>query len=143
MENYIYYKVKGKYQLSTDYEVQTRIETGEAIDTPYIKMSKGGTLKIMQGYVWDGPSGPVVDTDENMRAALVHDALYQLMRGEFLSLKDHRKDADKEFRDICVEDGVAGWRASVYYWALRRHGKRAASPKSRRTVHRAPADFEE
>ena len=73
-----------------------------------------------------------------MRASLVHDALYQLMRHEELSARTHRKAADQLFKDICKEDGVSSVRASIYYKALRKFGKPAASPQNKKIVHRAP-----
>ena len=47
--------------------------------TSYIDLSTGGLLKINTGYSWNGATG-IPDTQANMLAALVHDALYQLMR---------------------------------------------------------------
>ena len=38
------------------------------------------TLYISKGYSWDGPSGPAIDTPDWIKASLVHDALYQLIR---------------------------------------------------------------
>ena len=93
---------------------------------------------MKNGYAWDGTSGPVVDTVENLRASVVHDALYQLMRNRLLSARVHRKAADELFRDICKADGVSRIKANVYYKALRRFGKPAASPQNKKVVMRAP-----
>ena len=73
-----------------------------------------------------------------MRASLVHDALYQLMRNGELSSRTYRKTADQLFKDVCKEDGVSALRASAYYKALRKYGKPAASPQNKKKVHRAP-----
>ena len=73
-----------------------------------------------------------------MRASLVHDALYQLMRNKELNARTHRKTADGLFRDICKDDGVSSFRADVYYRALRKFGKPAASPENKKKIHRAP-----
>ena len=85
-----------------------------------------------------GPSGPVIDTEENMRASLVHDALYQLMRHEELSSRVYRKAADKLFKAMCKEDGVSNLRASAYYKALRKFGKPATNPQNKKKIYRAP-----
>ena len=86
-----------------------------------------------------GLEGPGVDTKENMRASLVHDALYQLMRIEELHTRTHRKISDQLFRDICKEDGVSSITANIFYKALRKFGKPAASPENKKKIHRAPA----
>jgi len=83
-------------------------------------------LFIRSGYCWDGPSGPVRDGNKLMRASLVHDALYQLMRER--SLPDTERDkADRLFQQMLVEDGVSKLRAWVYYRGLKAFGKRAAT----------------
>ena len=137
-EGYIRYRADYKYQLANDYSISISIKPKSNIDTNFISLDVYGKLLVKKGYAWDGPSGPVIDTDENMRASLVHDALYQLMRNEYLVTRTHRKAADQLFKDICKEDGVSNWWASVYYKALRKYGKPAASPQNKKKIHRAP-----
>ncbi|WP_373079952.1 DUF1353 domain-containing protein [Zhongshania sp.] len=114
------------------------IQPKEDIATEFINLDTLGNLFVKSGYAWDGPSGPVPDTDENMRASLVHDALYQLMRHDFISARTHRKPADKLFKKMCKEDGVSNLAASTYYKALRKFGKPSASPQDKKKAHRAP-----
>ena len=135
---YIRYRAKYKYQLANNYKIVIPIQPKFDIETEFIALDTNGNLLVKQGYAWDGPSGPVIDTEKNMRASLVHDALYQLMRNEELSTKAHRKAADQLFKDLCKEDGVSNFRASAYYKALRKFGRPAASPQNKRIVHRAP-----
>ncbi len=135
---YIRYRSEYKYQLASDYKIDIPILPAEAIVTEFIDLDTNGELVVKNAYAWDGPSGPVIDTPENMRASLVHDALYQLMRNEELRARTHRKTADKLFRDICKEDAVSSLRANVYYRALRKFGKPAASPMNKKKIHRAP-----
>ncbi len=137
-EGYIRYRSEYKYQLAESYAIKIPIRPKDDIETDFINLDTDGNLQIKNGYAWDGPSGPVIDTDENMRASLVHDALYQLMRNKELSTRTHRKAADQLFKDICKDDGVSNFRASVYYKALRKFGKPAASPQNKKIVHRAP-----
>lgn len=134
----IRYSSDYKYQLADTYEIKILITPKDDIDVDFIALTAGGTLFIKKGYAWDGPSGPIKDTEENMRASLVHDALYQLMRMEELSTRSHRKAADQLFKDICKEDGVSNFCASAYYKALRKFGKPAASAQSKKIVHLAP-----
>ena len=136
--NYIRYRGKYKYQLAEGYTIKIHIRPGEDIKTEFIDLDMNGQLLVKKGYAWDGPSGPVIDTKENLRASLVHDALYQLMRHKKLSSRTHRKSADRLFKEMCKQDGVSGIRASVYYRALRRFGKPAASPANKKIIRRAP-----
>lgn len=93
-----------------------------AINSILISLWAGGRLEIFEHYIWDGPSGPAIDTKTFMRGSLVHDALYQLMREGRLDRK-HRKYADQLLRKICIEDGMAKWRAWYVYHAVRMFGK--------------------
>ena len=134
----IRYKASYKYQLFRSYEVDCGILPAEGVVTDFIELDSEGWLTIKKGYAWDGPSGPVQDTRETMRASLVHDALYQLMRLEELSARKHRKAADRLFRNMCKKDGVSGFWANRFYDALRRFGKPAASPQNKKKIHIAP-----
>ena len=84
------------------------------------------------------PSGPVIDDRTNMRASLVHDALYQLMRNNHLNLGTDRQKADKLFEKMCIQDGVPKGIARAFYFGLRAGGKPAASPRNKKKVRRAP-----
>ena len=131
-KEYITYRSDYKYQLAEGYVINISIKPKSNIESEFINLDINGKLKVKKGYAWDGPSGPVKDTKKNMRASLVHDALYQLMRNKQLSSRTHRKAADQEFKDICKADGVSNSKASTYYKALRKFGKPAASPKNKK-----------
>jgi hypothetical protein len=137
-KGYIRYRSDYKYQLADSYKITISITPKTNIDTDFIDLDIDGNLLVKEGYAWDGPSGPVKDTEENMRASLVHDALYQLMRNKELSSRTHRRAADQLFKDLCKADGVSNFWASAYYKALRKFGKPAASPQNKKKVHRAP-----
>jgi len=137
-DGFILYRSEYKYQLAEGYSIKISIKPKQDVENEFIHLDTEGKLLIKSGYAWDGPSGPVIDTDENMRASLIHDALYQLMRNKELSSRTYRKAADQLFKDICKDDGVSNFTASVYYKALRRFGKTAASLQTKKIVHRAP-----
>jgi hypothetical protein len=141
-EGYILYKSDYKYQLVEDYKIKVSIKPEFDIETDFIVLDIYGNLTIRKGYSWDGPSGPVIDTDKNLRGALVHDALYQLMRMSLLHydghLEPYRKLADLEFQSICKEDGVHPIRAFIWYRGLRRFAAFAADPKNKKVVLCAP-----
>lgn len=71
-------------------------------------------LHIAEGYTWDGPSGPTIDTPSFMRGSLVHDALYDLIKAGHLP-KSARRHADRVLYLICREDGMSWFRAQ-YVW---------------------------
>ena len=127
-----------KYQLKEEYSQVIGIKPVADIVTDYVQLDRQGTITIKNGYAWDGPSGPTFDTPSFMRGSLVHDALYQLMRGSFLDHKIHRDAADCILRDICLEDGM--WRARAWwvYQAVRRFADPAADPSFDRPWKKAP-----
>ena len=121
-----------KYQLLQDYRFLVFIPFLTDVDTEldFIYLSVDGVIIARKGYAWDGPSGPTFDTDSFMRASLVHDVLYQLMREGFISISE-REEADRLLRKICIDDGMPKWRASYVYWAVRAFGRSAAQPSER------------
>ncbi|MBL4587048.1 MAG: DUF1353 domain-containing protein [Flavobacteriales bacterium] len=138
-DKYITYKGGYKYQLHTDYHIETDITPVADYDKPetYLKLDMNGQLTVLKGYAWDGPSGKVPDTKRNMRASLVHDAFYQLLRNEILE-PEQRDVTDLLFKQMCKEDGVWSWIAHLYYLGLRKFGDFAADPANKREEMRAP-----
>lgn len=134
----IHYRGGYNYQLAVFYLVQTTIRPRCVIVTEFISLGKDGVLTIDAGYAWDGASGPVVDHDTNMRASLVHDALYQLMRMKKISGKAHKDRADRLFRKMCIEDGVSRILAGIWYYALKMGARFATDPKNAKKVKVAP-----
>ena len=132
----IKYKSGYKYKLVEKTWFNTNIYPSERVDTPFIFLLKDGTLKIKAGYAWDGPSGPTIDTLNSMRASLLHDALYQLLRMKKISGESNRRKADKAFYLILREDGMWKLRAKIWWRAVRRWAKHS-SIKGRK-VHTAP-----
>lgn len=132
----IKYKKGYKYWLQEDELLRIPIRPGQNIDTGFIELTIDGDLTIRKGYAWDGPSGPAFDTKTFMRASLVHDALYQLMRIKRLDAHTNRPVADQIMKNICREDGMCKTRA---WWAkkgVRLFGGR--STKRERKIYEAP-----
>ena len=119
-----------KYQLMQDFRIPTQAYPTASVDTPYLCLAQNGKLTIKTGYAWDGPSGPTIDTSTFMRASLVHDALYQLMRLAHLDDITVRKYADDLLKHICLEDGMCRFRAWYVHRALRWFGAANARPVS-------------
>jgi len=133
----IKYRSGYKYQLAEEYQIQVSIIQSEDIKRDFIELTPEGILTIKKGYAWDGPSGPTCDTPNFMRGSLVHDALYQLLRNEVIG-EEWRDEADEELRRICREDGMSKIRSNWVYYAVRKWGKVAASPESKKKIHQAP-----
>lgn len=125
-----------KYQLVEGMALQTPITPSADIHTPYIRLTTDGYLMIAAGYAWDGPTG-ARDTKNLMRASLVHDALYQLMRHEHL-LPGWRAAIDKLFYHIMREDGVNLLRARYIYTAVKWFGADYAKAENKRKIEVAP-----
>lgn len=115
----IAYRDGYKYQLAAGYFYATGIYPAADIITEYVQLNALGGLHISEGYAWDGPSGPTIDTENFMRGSLVHDALYQLMRAGHLDAQAVRPRADALLRDICRADGMSAFRAWYVYHGVR------------------------
>lgn len=138
----IEYKKGYKYQLKADYYIKISIFPEQDIVSDFIELSTKGELRISNGYAWDGPSGPTPDFLNFMRSSLVHDALYQLMREQFLDRARYRKQADKLFYTICLDDGLNRFSAWIAYCLVRKFGDPSADPANRRPLRRAPINCE-
>ena len=136
-DKYIIFKKGYKYQTVISIMYHSQVFPEEDIFTSYIHLHKNGLLWIKAGYAWDGPSGPTIDTLTFMRASLVHDALYQLIRMGHLDL-EWRKQADEELRKICLQDNMCKVRAWYVYQGIKKGAKFAALPKNRKPLITAP-----
>jgi len=131
------YKSGYKYQLAEYYQIMTGIK-GFSARYSFLSLYKTGRLGIEEGYAWDGPSGPAIDTRNFMRGSLVHDALYQLMRRGRMDAKTSREQADRLLQKMCIEDGMWRIRAWWVYKSLRWFGGAASDPENQRPVIKAP-----
>lgn len=105
-------------------------------DWNFLKLEKGGILTIKQGYRWDGATNGTVDRYHNHRSSLLHDAIYDLMRLEYLEPDNlnadtidlnftgyhNRKMADMIFYMIAIEDGDTKNGAKTDYFFVRTAG---------------------
>lgn len=133
----LHYRRGIKYQLTRDYYAPTSVTPDFVIMTPWVELDPSGWILIRSGYGWDGPSGPTLDTYDFMRAALVHDALYQLIRMELLPASA-RFAADADLRITTKADRMNPVRRWVVHTGLRWFADYAADPKNRRKEFSAP-----
>jgi len=135
--DYIEYRRGYKYQLDTDYMTRLSFGPREDIKTYYITFLADRTFSIKKGYAWDGMSGGMVDTKSSMRGSLIHDALYWLLRQNFLPMT-MRSEVDNELKRICATDGMWKWRYTLHNWGLGFGGTSAALPSATKRIYRAP-----
>ena len=142
MTHCIGYKGGYKYQLKQTYSVRIPVLPPAPIRTEYITLELTGDLTLKEGYAWDGPSGPTIDTPDFMRGSLVHDALYQLMRENRLDHATYREPADRTLQAICKEDGMSSVRAWIVYHGVRMFGDPSADPSQDHPMIHAPKGCE-
>jgi len=105
------YRKGFKYQLAELLILQTPFRPSEDIITKFVILRTTGQLELIEGFAWDGTSGPVIDRDTNQRGGAGHDGLYRLMRKGLLSYKMWRK-ADLCFATWLEEDGA--WSITIW-----------------------------
>ena len=89
--------------------------------SPFLFCINQNCMVVVTEYAWDGPSGPTIDTDNSMRASLIHDVLYQAIRENGLTC-EFRRRADLEFRRILKSDGMSFPRRWIWWSAVRLFG---------------------
>ena len=128
-----YHKRDWKYELDEEEEVFTipkrrhylREDDGRWISDKIVcggyATISAGKVKVRKGYCWDGPSSPIFDTEDAMRASLFHDVLYQCIKEGDLSDINRRK-ADIVLRKVLISDGMLKWRRILWYYMVRVFG---------------------
>ena len=111
-------------QFETDLNFTVPVE----ITTDFILLS-GRHLCLKMCYAWDGASGPCPDVKTVMTGALVHDALYQLMRLKLVDAK-YRKQADEELKRFSIESGMPKFWANIVYLGVRWFAFSGARPRN-------------
>jgi hypothetical protein len=122
------YKVGYKYQLARDCIRRGTIKPEAPIDTDYIALDMDGMMRVKKSYAWDGCSGPTIDTVTNMRGGLFHDAYFQLMRLGLLP-ESCFEEANREFKRICLEDGMSKVRAALFFMGVSTSFSRACAKR--------------
>lgn len=138
MRKFIRYTEGWKYRLEESYQDSIPFRPPVGVKTQFVDLSSVGELLIRRGFAWDGPSGPAIDTKNFMRASLVHDALYGLMRSGHISAEMCRDRADVFLRKMCIEDGMSQVRAWWVYSAVKTFAGRATTPEGKNPVLTAP-----
>ena len=84
-------RIPQKWVINRKWSACTRCKNNSCYrETPYLFCISESKVIVRRGYAWDGASGPTIDTKDSMKATLIHDVLYQVMREGGLKL-DARK----------------------------------------------------
>ena len=109
-----------KFRLLADYSFDSGIKLRKAVKTGLIELKTTGRVYARAGFLWDGATR-FPDIKSVIRSSLGHDLLYTLFVLEMLDQK-HRKTVNGKFRDVCIEDGMCKFLATVVYRILRIFG---------------------
>ena len=127
---------KYKWRTVEDYGIHLNLKGFDA-NLDYLALENDGFLVVRKGYAWDGASGPTWDTEAVYRPSMIHDALYQLMRGEFIP-QDLRLRVDEIFYEQCLLSGMGKFRAGYYYRGVRWFGWMSTKPSDSNPIIEVP-----
>ena len=85
-----------------------------------IKIGIDGLVTVPKDFLFNA-SGPTIDTDDAIRAACFHDALYDLHDAGLIP-DCKRKVVDQLFYDMLLEDGMTPIRAKYWHIGVRLGG---------------------
>ena len=131
--------LKSKYTLSeTVFYQLDKIRPEKPIHTRFFTISTNGLMIIKEGYSYDGPSGPTIDTSSTMFASLIHDVLYECFRKELLR-EYWREEADRELAEIGKACGASAARMELWEWAVSNFAEMSSKPEARKVIYEVPA----
>ena len=132
----VFYSQGYDHQLRRPVKIKTAV-TGFQGGNLFVGIAPDGTLTMAEGYAWDGATGVPVQLKTMVRAALYHDAGYQLLRDGHVP-QEHRITFDQLLRDTMRAAGAWPITAWAAYAAVRAFGGRFAAPSSRKPILEAP-----
>lgn len=122
-----YHDVKGLHCVSESWWLDTGLK-GLSFTLPpqptmalACRMNMLGRLFAEPGYLWDGSSGPTVDSKADPVPSLAHDLLYEAIRASVL-YRSAKPEADALYRDLLIERGMSRTRAYARWVGLRLFG---------------------
>lgn len=141
----LYRNIAGAKQLCSEFTFKA-VDTkgngpGYAGQAGFISFTPEGIFTVKPGFVWDGASGPTLDTSDSVCAALGHDTLYELMRCGKLASHLYKPIADLWFYKRLQEDGMIQYRAWAWFKAVSLFGAPSCDPQNEAVIHRAPIPF--
>lgn len=114
----LYRDIAGAKQLCSEFHFKLPVAPGYAGKAGFISFDAAGRVTVQVGYVWDGASGPTIDTPDSVCAALGHDVMYELMALGLLPVYVFKGPADLWFYERLRADGMPALRAWYWYKAV-------------------------
>lgn len=107
------------YRVLKDLQFFVPILPEKTIKSVYYKLTDRGELYIYPGLVWDGASGPAIDTKTNMRSSLVHDVLIYMVQDKLLPDDLNTKWlVDSQYMRLSREDGMRWFRRWYHFFGI-------------------------
>jgi hypothetical protein len=125
-----------KYQLFGDCWLKTDI-LGFDFSFEEIRLYPDGWLLLQDGFAWDGPSGPALDTKSFMRGSAGHDAVCILI-AEGLLPPEYKKNGNRLMRRLCKDDGMFFLRRYWTYSFVEIYSLKERNPYVKRKLQTAP-----
>jgi hypothetical protein len=141
-----YYLTKNKMEFQTYIHGKKAKIIRKSDGKVLAELKEDGTLIVYEGYYWDGPSGPTIDTIAFIIGSLPHDVLYQMLReGKLLDISEFqifpipivtmyeefrsiRKKADLTMKVINYDNGMTWFRSYYTHKFVRAFGEKHALP---------------
>lgn len=109
----------GGYTLTKSAKFFVGLFPEQTIRHGLITLTTSGWLHLGEGFWWDGASGPAIDTESNMRASLVHDALINLVQAGLLpNTEEVKVKIDTHYFRLAREDGMGLLRSIFHLFAV-------------------------
>lgn len=136
-----YIEIAGAFQLTEPFQFKLEIAPLFDVESLWFDMDKKGRVNVKAGYVWDGASGPTIDTPSSIPASCGHDIGYKAIRLGYLDEVTAKPLIDRWFYERLLKDGMWDYRAFAWWRAVQQFGNRSCLPDAESKVRRAPIPF--
>jgi hypothetical protein len=136
----LYRNIAGAKQTCSEFKFTLPVKPGYSGDYGLVKFDPDGHVTVAIGFIWNGASGPTIDTSDTVCASLGHDVMYWLMQEFILPAAMYKQPADLWFYERLRTDGMPDLRAWYWYRAVMKFGVPKRGPDD--VIHRAPIPYE-
>jgi hypothetical protein len=140
---YLYYKEYAGAKVTQDYfRFQMHVAPDKAIKLDWVEIDTKGRVTLKPYFVYDGASGPTIDTLSSVRGVCAHDTIYRMIRLRYLP-ESFKQVADSLMYDFLIEDGMFQPRAFAWLQGVKLFGNASIKPENENPIYRAPVPFPE